>query len=54
MANPLYYLEDGLQRLEKEKGYLMSEVKVAKQKLESLEKDILKFENAIKLLKKGE
>ena len=54
MPNPLYNLEDGLQRLNEERDRLLGEKKVLKNRLENLEKDILKFENAIKLLKKGE
>ena len=52
MANPLYNLEDGLQRLNEERDRLLGEQKVFKNRLENLEKDILKFKNAIKILKK--
>jgi len=54
MANPLHNLEDGLQRLKKERDGLKNEIKVYTNHLETAEKDILKFEKSIALLKKGE
>lgn len=54
MANPLHNLEDGLQRLRTERDNLKNEIKVYTNQLETKEKDILKFENAINLIKKGE
>ena len=54
MANPLHNLEDGLQRLRRERDGIKTELKSYTKMLVEVETDILKFEKSIDLLKKGE